>query len=252
VKRVLISTVALCAVVSAWAEEAHPVSARLVADASNGLRVGVQLTMEPGWHVYWVNPGDSGLATEVMWSAPEGVALGPLQWPAPEVFTSPGDLTSFGYSGEVTLAADVGTLSGPPRGTLRAAVSWLACKDVCLLGDATLEADLGDVAGFESAEAFRTADAHSVRPLADAPFGLRRDQGDSGPRVWLTWAEQPDLVEVFPSTRSGRHPIAKARTRGGLTRIDLDLRGGSLPVELIVVAVDDGTRNGYRVPVGAP
>src|SRR5687767_14969805 len=41
-------------------------------------RVGVHFRMDPGWHVYWKNPGDSGLATEVSWDMP-GVTVGELR-----------------------------------------------------------------------------------------------------------------------------------------------------------------------------
>jgi DsbC/DsbD-like thiol-disulfide interchange protein len=232
------------------AEPPHPVTARLVADTIGDIRVGVHLEMKPGWHVYWVNPGDSGLATEVLWSPPIGVALGPLQWPAPETFTSPGDLTSFGYADEVTLAATLGTVSGSFRGTLRADVSWLACKSVCLLGDAILEVDLEHLDQIRDPEAFEALDGRAVRAPDDARFRARHDRGDEGPRVWLTWEDEPSTVEVYPAARTGRHPSAEARTRGGLTRIDLDLEGAALPVDLIVVAVDGTTRTGYRVPVG--
>ena len=42
-----------------------PVKASLIADISNiranrPFTIGVLLEIEPGWHVYWTNPGDSG------------------------------------------------------------------------------------------------------------------------------------------------------------------------------------------------
>jgi hypothetical protein len=53
------------------------VGARLVSDTASlepgsTVRVGVLFEMEPGWHVYWKNPGDSGLATEVLLEPPVG------------------------------------------------------------------------------------------------------------------------------------------------------------------------------------
>lgn len=39
--------------------------------------------MDPGWHLYWKNPGDSGLAPEVVWELPEGWEAGPLEHPVP-------------------------------------------------------------------------------------------------------------------------------------------------------------------------
>ena len=60
------------------------------------------LSMDPDWHVYWKNPGDSGLPTTVDWDLPPGFTAGPLQWPVPERFESDG-LVTYGYSGKVLL-----------------------------------------------------------------------------------------------------------------------------------------------------
>jgi DsbC/DsbD-like thiol-disulfide interchange protein len=38
--------------------------------------VGLRLRPEPGWHVYWRNPGDSGIPSRLDWQLPEGVAAG--------------------------------------------------------------------------------------------------------------------------------------------------------------------------------
>ena len=34
--------------------------------------LAVQLEPEENWHTYWVNPGDSGTATQIQWQGPEG------------------------------------------------------------------------------------------------------------------------------------------------------------------------------------
>ena len=64
--------------------------------------LGLRLQMAEGWHSYWRNPGDSGLPTMIDWSLPEGLAAGPIQWPAPErqPYSS---LMNFGYSDDVVV-----------------------------------------------------------------------------------------------------------------------------------------------------
>ncbi|HVI05634.1 MAG TPA: protein-disulfide reductase DsbD domain-containing protein, partial [Sphingomicrobium sp.] len=47
--------------------------------------IGLSMIPKPGWHGYWSNPGESGLAPVVRWSAPSGVHFGPLRHPAPTV-----------------------------------------------------------------------------------------------------------------------------------------------------------------------
>jgi thiol:disulfide interchange protein DsbD len=97
------------------------------------VRVGVRFRMEPGWHIYWRNPGDSGLSTEVEWDAP-GLAVEALQWPAPSTFRTPdGYITTYGYKDEVLLFARA-RVSEKAGGvlTLSAAADALVCEINCI------------------------------------------------------------------------------------------------------------------------
>lgn len=98
--------------------------------------VGLKLEMAPGWHTYWRNPGDSGLATMINWSLVPGLEVGPIQWPTPE--RQPyGDLMNFGYSDEVTLLARLSVADESPTGNalLSARITWLVCADICIPED---------------------------------------------------------------------------------------------------------------------
>ncbi|MCB9222323.1 MAG: hypothetical protein H6615_10910, partial [Ignavibacteria bacterium] len=47
--------------------------------------IAIKLDVAEEWHIYWKNPGDSGLPTEVKWTLPKGVeADGGLIWQVPE------------------------------------------------------------------------------------------------------------------------------------------------------------------------
>ena len=107
---------------------------------SNALRQGgtttvaLRITMEPGWHTYWTNPGDAGLPLAAQWKLPAGVTVSRLQFPAPHVLPQP-PLMSYGYEREVLVLADVAVSSTIPIGTaltLAADVDFLVCADVCL------------------------------------------------------------------------------------------------------------------------
>ena len=103
--------------------------------------VALILSMDPGWHVYWKNPGDSGLPTTLDWDLPPGFSAGPIQWPVPERFVSEG-LVTYGYTGQVLLVTEVTPPEGLPAGTtqkLRARAGWLACRVECTPGRAALE-----------------------------------------------------------------------------------------------------------------
>jgi thiol:disulfide interchange protein DsbD len=96
-------------------------------------RVGVRFRMDPGWHIYWKNPGESGLASEITWDTP-GSTVGDLQWPAPSTFrTSDGFITTYGYAEEVLLFTEA-RASEKATGSLQlsAAADVLVCEVHCL------------------------------------------------------------------------------------------------------------------------
>lgn len=100
--------------------------------------VAVHLKMEEGWHVYWKNPGDSGLPVSVRWDLPDRLTAGPLQWPFPGRVNQP-PLTSYGYTGDVLLPTTIdapGSLNAGIDETLKADVHWLVCQVDCIPGNA--------------------------------------------------------------------------------------------------------------------
>lgn len=117
------------------------VTTQLIADVEmvapgKPFNVGVLFTIADGWHIYWHNPGDSGLATQVKFGMPEGTVVGPLRWPTPDKFEMPGDIVGYGYSGTVLLMAEVTPPETLPPGEMfpmTAELSWLACKDKCVM-----------------------------------------------------------------------------------------------------------------------
>jgi len=100
---------------------------------------GLTFKMEPGWHIYWTNPGDAGAPPTVKWTLPAGVTATELEFPAPELLPL-GPLMDYGYPNEVffpfRLKAE--QPSSQPV-TLRAHVEWLVCRESCLPGRADLE-----------------------------------------------------------------------------------------------------------------
>lgn len=118
----------------------------LVAGADNEL--ALRIVPQAGWHIYWRNPGDSGLPTALDWNLPPGVAVGPLQWPYPhrEVL---GDIVNYGYDRETLLPVALHVPPDWPVGqalTARAKARWLVCKDVCIPGSAELSLTLPVIA----------------------------------------------------------------------------------------------------------
>jgi thiol:disulfide interchange protein len=102
--------------------------------------VGLHFTLDKGWHVYWVNAGDSGEPPSVKWTLPAGITAGAMQFPAPRRLPL-GPLMDFGYEDEVlfpiTLSAG-STLKAPSTVEIPAHVDWLVCREVCIPGRADL------------------------------------------------------------------------------------------------------------------
>ncbi|MFT4090741.1 MAG: protein-disulfide reductase DsbD family protein [Asticcacaulis sp.] len=100
-------------------------------------------TPNKGWHTYWENPGDTGLAPVVNWTLPAGVEVGALQYPTPEVQPYLG-LTNYGYSGETWLLAKLTNHSALTSGVLpiKARVDFLVCEKICVPETVNLALDL--------------------------------------------------------------------------------------------------------------
>jgi thiol:disulfide interchange protein DsbD len=101
---------------------------------------GLYFKIEPGWHVYWKNPGDAGLPPHISWTLPQGITAGPMQFPAPKRLPL-GPLMDFGYENEVLfpLALSVPKTAKPGPAALHARVDWLVCNERCIPGKAELE-----------------------------------------------------------------------------------------------------------------
>ena len=129
---------------------AHHTQARLILSADTAkpgdtIWAGVDMKMDTGWHTYWKNPGAAGLATKIEWQLPPGVTAGEIQWPLPEKFP-PVEVTTYGYTNEVMLLVPLKIAMTddwmPRQITLKAKVSWLECKDVCVPANQDVEAKL--------------------------------------------------------------------------------------------------------------
>ncbi|ESQ81323.1 protein-disulfide reductase DsbD [Asticcacaulis sp. YBE204] len=96
-----------------------------------------------GWHTYWQNPGDTGLAPRVTWTLPVNVEVSDLVFPTPDVQPYMG-LTNYGYSSETFILARLSNGSALTSGILpvKARVDFLVCEKVCVPETVNLSLDL--------------------------------------------------------------------------------------------------------------
>jgi thiol:disulfide interchange protein DsbD len=107
----------------------------VAAQPGTNLELGIHFSLEPGWHIYWINPGDSGQPPVFKWQLPAGFTAGEIEWPRPERMQPAAQLTDYGYHGDVLLPL---MLHVPPTAAPGSSVQicadakWLVCREVCI------------------------------------------------------------------------------------------------------------------------
>jgi thiol:disulfide interchange protein DsbD len=184
------------------------VAVRLIGETTNVVagrpfQVALRQDIQPGWHTYWSNPGDSGLPTTIDWSLPEGFSAAQILWPTPERFKT-GPVVSYGYEGEVLSPISVDVphdLQPDSTVTLNAHVSWLACSDICIPEetDVSLSVQVGAMLRLDPlwADAFATVRA---RLPATNPFPTTTTSSSEEITVRLAMGDATRLSDVsfFP------------------------------------------------------
>jgi len=184
--------------------QAPHVTAELVAETGSikpgqPVWIGVRFKMEPGWHIYWRNPGDSGTTTTITWKEPPGCEVGGIVWPHPARMEE-GDMVTYGYSGTLLLMARLTPPADLKPGTrlqIGATASWLVCKDMCVPGkvEVLLDLPVGDGRPGSDAPLF-----DSTRTRIPAPL----------PAGWTAWAQADGdkiIITISGTGNQLRRPV---------------------------------------------
>lgn len=106
--------------------------------------LGLHFQLERGWHIYWVNPGDSGEPPRVTWRLSPGLSPGSIEWPAPRRLGT-SSIVDFGYEDAVTLIVPLhaeSSLRAQPLARLSAEIRVLVCREICIPGATQLSLTL--------------------------------------------------------------------------------------------------------------
>lgn len=226
---------------------AELIASTTVPRPGSSIVVGLRMTPQQGWHGYWSNPGESGLAPSVRWAAPAGVRFGPLLHPAPTLLQSMG-IVSYVHSGPHVLLSRVSIGRGIAAGTpipVTANLSWAACsKNQCVPEHATLSLQMvaGDGASSPDAQALERAlaalpgraprgrfSAAGGKLILELPAGLRLD---------------PRTVRFYPDRNGYFDPLAVHVTARAPIRLEAPLADPA--PDPITGVVSDGTA-AYRL-----
>ncbi len=196
--------------------------------------VALRMVMRPHWHVYWRNPGDSGLAPEVAWTLPAGFSAGAIQWPTPSRIPV-AHLMNFGYEDEAVLLAEVtppATLAPGKSVTLQAKLSYLVCERECVPGSADLRltlpvAQAGTSTGVAPGAMLLFEAARAALPVP-APWPVR--YGAETGRLQVHLAAPPGLaasdVAYFPYAETAIENAAPQEARSDADGLHIDLARG--------------------------
>jgi thiol:disulfide interchange protein DsbD len=91
----------------------------------------LKVKMEPGWHSYWINPGDTGSAPRLTWKLPNGWKVARQRFEIPHRISSLG-LTSYGYENEFKIATDFVVPNKIGAAQVSAEMDYLVCEETCI------------------------------------------------------------------------------------------------------------------------
>lgn len=100
--------------------------------------MGIQFILEKGWHIYWINPGDSGQPPTLHWILPAGATAGEIQWPRPERLQTSPTIADYGYKDDVVLLVPLRLSDKNLKADIALDAKWLICREVCLTDQAHL------------------------------------------------------------------------------------------------------------------
>jgi DsbC/DsbD-like thiol-disulfide interchange protein/cytochrome c biogenesis protein CcdA len=264
-KHLLAALILLVTPAFAQGGDGPKVHARLVAEQAavapgGSVTIALEEQIAPEWHTYWKNPGDAGAPTEITWTLPPGWKADAIQWPRPRRVPV-GPLMDYGYEGKLWLLTRL-TAPADAKGpvTIKAAVSWLVCKNICIPEDTalTITVPVG-AATPDAAVAKDFAAARALLPVA-SPWKITYSIGSGGaPGSALDlFVAAPLLAQAHPASADffpGRAGLIKnaapqlvGYAKDGLVlRLTPGAKVGGLLDGLLVLTGTDGSVQALEV-----
>ncbi|MCP3906099.1 MAG: hypothetical protein GY715_20950 [Planctomycetes bacterium] len=184
------------------------------------------------WHTYWIDSGAGGAPTELAVRAPKGFTVGKTRFPRPRAFPGP-EGPEYGYERETVLFVPVTAPKNLDDATavFDVNVFFLACRDVCLLGDRDLRVEVPTVAR-------RTGKT-------------RRPTGRDGQRIETFQRRLPRPIARLDGGRAsfdGKHLLVTGPAKAGTKLLVFPIQSPGIEYGEISTEVADG-RFRLRAPV---
>lgn len=212
--------------------------------AGSSENIAIRYDLEPQWHIYWKNPGDSGAAPKFRFQA-DGAVLGPIQWPYPHRMPF-AHLINLGYERRTAFPFLVTPEAGAKFLRIEAKLEWLVCKEECIPGFGTLTLERPVAASSD----WTAADRDLVAGFLD-----KVPRADNSPWRISELKLEPETLRVhFQSAQAGgkapeAYPVngaflkpqepASEKTAGGFHMIFSRIPGAPVPEEISFVIVEN-------------
>lgn len=172
-----------------------------VAVSATRAQLLVTLALEPGWHVSWRNPGETGLPTRLSWSLPAGVRVLNETWPVPVIAHTPVGATHT-LEGDVPWLVEfaLDSATSPDR-LVSLTMRYGICRNVCIPEQITVQ---GALPGRQGATLTPVPPALRARLVTDAGFiAARRRSKTELCLARVPLAAAPPLPELVADSGLG-------------------------------------------------
>lgn len=191
-------------------DEKGPYTSVTITPSGNKVKAGETLTMAitvnmvDHWHIYWSNPGDSGIPVDLEWDTSQNIKVKDIKWPIPDKIKID-FLANYGYYDQVTLLQDITFPESLPEGKidLKTKVNILVCKEICIPESHEVLLSLNDPVGFEKdhSEIIKAAEK-SLPDALNGEFTYREKDGFLLIKLALEDADrlmlEDESLEFFP------------------------------------------------------
>ena len=99
---------------------------------NSDILIGLEFKLEPGWKIYWRQPGDSGLPPELDFSSSKNLSSYEIKWPYPIKELEAANILTNIYKDNVIIPLKISVIDKSKTLYLDAALSFQVCKDICI------------------------------------------------------------------------------------------------------------------------
>lgn len=95
------------------------------------VEANLRVSLDSGWHSYWVNPGENGSPPEFKFSLPTGWKILRTRYELPEMVIA-GEMVSYGYEDHFNVRYTLQAPKQVGKGQIAGKLEFLVCQETCI------------------------------------------------------------------------------------------------------------------------